>query len=730
MSDDDKNPFAFQPPVSSFAGPVAELIALRMLLPPSRPGLLATLDDYEIIRLLGTGGMGLVFLARPAGTTREVAVKMVRSDFVTNHEVVHRFLKEAGHLRRLRHSNIVPVESICDRAAGPYFVMPYFDQGSLAARIKPGVPLEYASIVDIAVQVAAGLSFAHRSGIIHRDLKPANVLLAAGGRACLADFGLARTLFNDTVVDVENRSHEGTAPYMSPAVAAGEAEDTRCDIYSFGAVLYEMLAGYPPYRGRGAREILDQIIAGPPRPVRELNPDAAAHLVAVVEACMARELRDRYADMRDVLKDLQRIQNHQAPTGHGRFSGRAMVSLARPSWTKVAFTLLVSAMGVLAWAFWPGRMRVHQPASVALPTNPAAPITPPTPVQPTPAVPAPARPMVLMASTLAGEAKVGGYTNGLATVARFRCPNGLAVDGTGNLYVADTANQSIRKIEASGLVITLAGSAHKHGTKDGVGEVARFYGPFGIAVDAAGNLFVADTGNNTIRKILPDGTVTTLAGGAGQPGNSDGAWLSARFRNPWGVAVEPDGDMVVADSSNDSIRKLTTSGMVYTLAGQPGTIGCLDGFGDNAQFNNPSAVAEDAAGNIYVSDSGNDVIRKITPSRVVSTLAGSAGNAGSADGNGAVARFWNPQGLAVDGTGNIYVADTGNNAIRKISPMGQVTTIAGLAGSAGSANGPGPQARFNGPAGIAVDKDGNLYVADTNNHTVRKITLVDSPPSP
>ncbi len=519
-SDDDKNLFAFDPPVSSFAGPVAELIALRMLLPPARPGLLATLDEYEIIRLLGTGGMGLVFLARPAGTTREVAVKMVRSDFVTNQEVVHRFLKEAGHLRRLRHSNIVPVESICDRAAGPYFVMPYFDQGSLASLIKPGVPLAYGSIVEITAQVAAGLSFAHRSGIIHRDLKPANVLLAASGRACLADFGLARTLFNDTMVDVENRNHEGTAPYMSPAVAAGDAEDTRCDIYSFGALLYEMLTGSPPYQGRGTREILDQIIAGPPKPVTDLNPDADSHLVKVAEDCMARELRDRYADMRDVVKDLERIQHHQAPTGHRRFSGRAMVSLARPSWTKITVTLAVGAMVMLAWVFGAGHARIHQPAPVVAPI---APTTPAKPVQPTPAVPEPARPMVLMVSTLAGEAKVAGYTNGTVTAARFRCPNGLAVDGAGNVYVADTANQAIRRIDASGMVSTLAGMAHKHGTNDGAGDAARFWGPFGIAVDAAGNLFVADTGNNTIRKISPDGDGEHARG---RCGSSRAAWMA------------------------------------------------------------------------------------------------------------------------------------------------------------------------------------------------------------
>jgi sugar lactone lactonase YvrE len=714
MSDEDKKPSPFQPPVSTFAGPVAELIALRMLAPPNRPGVLAILDDYEIVRLLGTGGMGLVFLARPAGTTREVAIKMIRSDFVTNQEVIHRFLKEAGHLKRLRHSNIVPVEAISERAAGPYFVMPYFEKGSLAGLIKPGIPLDPGSIVEISVQVASGLSFAHRSGIIHRDLKPANVLLAPGGRACLADFGLARTLFNDTMVDVENRNHEGTAPYMSPAVAAGDAEDTRCDIYSLGALLYEMLTGTPPYQGRGTREILDQIIAAPPKPVTDLNPDADSHLVKVAEDCMARELRDRYADMRDVVKDLERIQLQKPPTGHRRFSGRGVFRL---TWSKLSIGLITLVLMVLAW-----NIGGHKHGQANTPATNAT-VTQVAPVMPAP--PVPVRPLVWTVSTLAGQAGVGGYTNGDGVVARFRLPNSLAVDGLGNIYVADTANQSIRKIYPAGVVSTLAGMPHKHGTNDGVGQAARFWGPFGIAVNATNDcLYVADTGNNTIRKISPDGTVITLAGAASQPGNADGAWLSARFRNPWGVAAEPDGDIVVADSSNDTIRKILPGGTVFTAAGQPGMIGSLDGYGDNAQFNNPSAVAEDAAGNIYVSDSGNDVIRKITPSRVVSTLAGSAGNVGSADGNGEAARFWNPQGLAVDSSGNIYVADTGNNLIRKITAMGQVTTIAGLAGMIGSADGPGPQARFNGPTGIAVDNAGNIYVADTNNHTVRKCVVV------
>jgi serine/threonine protein kinase/sugar lactone lactonase YvrE len=709
------------------------------LLPPSRPGLIACLDEYEIVRLLGTGGMGLVFLGRRAGSGGEVAIKMVRSEYVSNQEVVHRFLKEAGHLKRLRHSNIVPVEAVCDRPAGPYFVMPFFEKGSLANLIKPGVPLEYGALVDIATQVAAGLSFAHRSGIIHRDLKPANVLLAASSRACLADFGLARTLFNDTLVDVENRSHEGTAPYMSPAVAAGDAEDTRCDIYSFGAVLYEMLTGRPPYEGRGAREILNRIIAGPPRPVRELNPMADGRLVTVMESCMARELRDRYADMRDVLNDLERIKMEKDPTGHRRFKGGAR-SLLKPSWPRPELVIFIFLAVLAGWILGEHGHKVAKSASqlvapatsastavMVTPTNSPAPVL-------VAANPPPVQRMVLMVSTVAGQAGVAGYTNGLGVQAKFRLPNSLVVDtssGSAIVYVADTGNQSIRRIDSNGLVTTVAGMPHKHGSFDGAGTVARFYGPFGIAVDTSTGdaiLYVADTGNNTIRKISSAGVVTTLAGEAGKPGNADAAWLSARFRNPWGVAVESDGDIVVADSSNDTIRKVLPSGTVFTAAGQAGSIGSVDGYGNNAQFNNPSAVAEDASGNLFISDSGNHVIRKITPSRVVSTFAGSAGNAGSVDGNGESARFWNPQGVAVDGVGNVYVADTGNNTIRKITPMGQVSTIAGLPGPGGFADGPGAQARFNGPAGIAVTKDGTIYVADTNNHVIRKVALTEATP--
>ncbi|HSY43582.1 MAG TPA: serine/threonine-protein kinase, partial [Candidatus Acidoferrum sp.] len=355
-----ENPSGFAPPVSAFTGPVAELIAQRMLTPPPRPGLLAVLDHFEILRILGGGGMGIVLLARDTRTGRDMAVKLVKSELVTNQEVVHRFLKEAGHLKKLRHTNIVPVDEISEKPEAPYFVMPYFEKGSLANRIKPGQPLDTGTVLDMAAQVAEGLSFAHRSGIIHRDLKPANILVASD-RVCLGDFGLARTVFNDSIVDVERQQLEGTAPYMSPAVAAGDAEDTRCDIYSFGALLYEMLTGRPPYQGRSTKEILNKIIAGPPPSITSLNPAADRGLVAVAEKAMARELRDRYADMRDILKDLQQIREGKRPdaVGKGGHLAKNLLIAGAP----VALVIIILLIWMLEGKNTKSAITVQQPTT-------------------------------------------------------------------------------------------------------------------------------------------------------------------------------------------------------------------------------------------------------------------------------------------------------------------------------------------------------------------------------
>lgn len=339
----------------------------------------------------------------------------------------------------------------------------------------------------------------------------------------------------------------------------------------------------------------------------------------------------------------------------------------------------------------------------------------------------------MVISTLAGLAGAFGTSDGTGTNARFASPFGIAVGAGGNVYVADTYNHTIRKITPAGAVSTLAGLAGNPGSADGPGAGARFNTPFGLAVDSAGNIYVADTGNDAVRKITPAAVVSTLAGLAGSPGSADGNGSTAQFNAPFGVTVDSSGNVYVADQGNNIIRKITPSRVVTTLAGLAGSAGYADGTGSQARFYAPFGVAVDNAGNVYVADTGNHTIRKITPSGVVSTLAGRFGIAGSADGLRADARFNGPFGIAADNSsngsstdapGDLYVADTYNHTIRKITATGVVSTPAGLAGTAGHSDGAGSNAQFYNPSQTAVDAGGNVYVADSGNNTIRVGRLV------
>jgi sugar lactone lactonase YvrE len=314
-----------------------------------------------------------------------------------------------------------------------------------------------------------------------------------------------------------------------------------------------------------------------------------------------------------------------------------------------------------------------------------------------------------------------GSANGTGSAARFYRPRGVALDSGGNLYVADTFNNRIRKIVVSTAVVTLFAGSTQSGSNDGV--VAAFNGPRGVACDTSGNVYVADTNNHTIRKIVVStGVTTTLAGLAGSIGSTDGTGSAARFNFPNGVACDTSGNIYVA--GDGTIRKIVAStGVVTTLAGLAGSTGSDDGTGSAARFIGPNGITCDTSGNIYVTNGFRGTIRKIVASTaVVTTIAGSAGSTGSTDGTGSAARFNLPVGITCDTAGNIFVADSDNYTIRKIvASTGVVTTIAGLAGSFGSANGSGSVARFNFPTGVACDTVGTIYVADSDNHTIRKI---------
>ena len=275
-------------------------------------------------------------------------------------------------------------------------------------------------------------------------------------------------------------------------------------------------------------------------------------------------------------------------------------------------------------------------------------------------------------------------------------------------------------LSLSGSTSTLAGVAGSSGSADGTGTAAGFFDPNDVTTDGK-NLYVADSGNHTIRKVvISTGVVTTLAGTAGSSGSADGTGAAARFFDPHGVTTDGT-NLYVADSGNHTIRKIVIStGVVTTLAGTAGSSGSADGTGAAARFFDPHGITTEGT-NLYVADSGNHTIRKVVVTTgVVTTVAGTAGTSGSTDNTGTSARFFVPQGITTEGT-NLYVADSGNHTIRKVViSTGVVTTLAGTAGSSGSTDGGGTAARFNNPRGITTDGT-NLYVADSGNHTIRRV---------
>ena len=329
-------------------------------------------------------------------------------------------------------------------------------------------------------------------------------------------------------------------------------------------------------------------------------------------------------------------------------------------------------------------------------------------------------PITYTVSTLAGTAGVGGTADGTGAAASFYQIRQIATDASGNPDYRSCFNfigieNRVRKITRAGVVTTLAGGSTS-GSSNGTGAAASFNVPTGAVVDSSGNIFIADMSNDLIRKITPLGVVTTFAGGV--RGNLDGTGASAKFDSPSALAIDAADNLYVADSYNNNIRKITTAGVVTTLAGSS-TSGYADGTGNAASFSFVTGLAVDSNGNVYAADVNNNCIRKITPAGVVSTFAGST-TSGAANGVGSSASFNLPRGVAIDTSGNLIVADGGNNSIRLITPAGIVTTIAGST-TAGSADGVGSNASFNSPWGVAVDTSGNVYVSDQGNFTIRKL---------
>ena len=320
-------------------------------------------------------------------------------------------------------------------------------------------------------------------------------------------------------------------------------------------------------------------------------------------------------------------------------------------------------------------------------------------------------------STIAGSALSGsGYYDASGSSAIFNQPYGIAVDSSGNLFVADSGNYVIRKITPAGLVTTIAGQAGNSSSTDGTGISATFGTIKGITIDSSGNLYVTDSSNNTVRKITVNTwNVTTLVAS------------TSGLKSPTGITVDSSGNLYVSDSGNYVIRKISSSGSISTLAGTVGKSGISDGIATTATFAYPAGIAVDSSGNVYVCDYNASTIREISPSGTVSTIGGFPGAPGFLDGAllSTASQFAGPYALAIDTAGNLYITDQSSlSVIRKItSPTHSSPTVSSLAGQIGIASrwdGTGASANFNNAHGLAIDTSGNLYVADTVNNTIRK----------
>ncbi len=316
-------------------------------------------------------------------------------------------------------------------------------------------------------------------------------------------------------------------------------------------------------------------------------------------------------------------------------------------------------------------------------------------------------------------------TGGRADTAELNGPSGLAVDTSGYVYIADFGNNVIRKVNPRGVISTIAGSGARGYSGDAsTATLAQLNGPSAVAVDALGNVYIADSGNNVIRKVDTSGVITTIAGTgtAGYLGKR-GPATSIELDDPSGVAVDASGNVYIADSNNSMVRKVNTSGMMSTFAGN----GNRGDYGNNcnagsAELNSPRGIAVDASGNVYIAEELSQRIRKVNTSGIISTIAGNGRSGYSGDGGSAVsAKLNTPLGVAVDAAGNIYIADVGNNRIRKVDTSGIISTVAGNGTRGYSGDGDAASsAQLNSPRGVAVDASGNIYIADIGNDRIRK----------
>jgi len=636
----------------------------------------------KLICEIGAGGMGRVFRAVDGSTGRTVAAKIMFGQGDADLETLLRFQQEGAVLSTLKHPNIVTVYGAFLDEHASCIIMELLE-GRPLGQVLAVEQVDLARARTLLDQVASALAYAHGRNIVHRDIKPDNIMVLSGDQVKVTDFGIARVRRPEEGQSITRTGMTmGTPLYMSPEQIEGKRVDGRADVYSLGAVMYQVVTGRPPFEGASPLTIALKHLNQAPQTPRELNSDVPSDWEAVILKALAKDPAQRY----------QTAAQMQQAIGALSTGGFAAVS------PPPASTAVVESKD-------PSHVADGRPAtsgSSAGPPQPAPSVSAHSEARArTSGLPwkvlAPVSALVVVAAVTlvvllisspkktptpphASSSGVAIWGSAGSAPGQLSRPTGLAVDPKGDIYVADTQNNRIQQLAASTDPLIRWGD---RGARRGQLNV-----PQGLALDSQGNVYLADTGNDRVYVLSSS---LELLAVWGNKGAGDG-----QFEHPTGIAVDNQGNVYVTDTDNNRIQIFSSRGKFQNTWGIGGT--------GPVQFNHPTGIAVDRQGNVYVADTGNNRVQELAST---SDPIGQWGGTGSGPG-----RFNQPEGVAVDRAGYIYVADTGNDRLQVLDPSGKFLTQRGSRGTQ-----PG---QFRKPRAVAVDAKGNVYVSDTGNDRIER----------